>query len=62
MVQLREQHAPLPGHHCSEEWVRLIRKLHWIGLDEEAQRLQQAVSTLPSEERASVVAEPLGTD
>jgi hypothetical protein len=28
------------------EWVKLIRKLHWIGLEDEAMRLEQAVSTL----------------
>jgi hypothetical protein len=33
------------------EWAKLIRKLRWIGLDEEARRLALAVSTLPPEER-----------
>jgi hypothetical protein len=25
--------------YCSREWARLIRKLRWIGLEEEAHRL-----------------------
>lgn len=29
------------------DWAVLILKLRWIGLDEEANRLQMAVSTLP---------------
>jgi hypothetical protein len=33
------------------DWAVLIRKLRWIGLDEEASRLQMAVSTLPPEPR-----------
>jgi hypothetical protein len=38
----------------SREWARLIRKLRWIGMDEEARRLELAVRTLPPEERGSV--------
>ncbi|MGA7489450.1 MAG: hypothetical protein WBW74_21205 [Xanthobacteraceae bacterium] len=36
------------------EWGKLIRKLRWIGLDDEARRLELAVRTLPPEERGSV--------
>jgi hypothetical protein len=46
----------------SWEWARLIRKLRWIGLDEEARRLELAVSTLPPDERASVSFAPFSTD
>lgn len=46
-------------HH---EWAMLIRKLRWIGFDDEARRLEQAVSTLPPEERGSVSAGPFSTD
>jgi hypothetical protein len=46
----------------SRDWARLIRKLRWIGLDEEARRLEQAVSTLPPEERGSVSVGPFSTD
>jgi hypothetical protein len=44
------------------EWAKLIRKLRWIGLEEEARRLEHAVSTLPPDERGTVSAEPFSTD
>ena len=44
------------------EWSKLIRRLRWIGFEDEARRLEQAVSTLPSEERGSVPAGPFSTD
>jgi hypothetical protein len=43
-------------------WAQLIRKLRWIGLEEEAKRLESAVSTLPPEERGSVSCGPFSTD
>jgi hypothetical protein len=46
----------------SRDWARLIRKLRWIGLVEEARRLEQVVSTLPPEERGSVSVGPFSTD
>jgi hypothetical protein len=46
----------------SGEWARLIRKLRWIGMDEEAKRLEMAVSTLPADGRASVSFAPFSTD
>ena len=46
----------------SAGWSKLIHKLRWIGLEEEARRLETAVSTLPPEERGSVSAEPSSTD
>jgi hypothetical protein len=46
----------------SREWARLIRKLRWIGMDEEARRLELAVRTLPPEERGSVSVGPFPTD
>jgi hypothetical protein len=46
----------------SGEWAKLIRKLRWIGLEEEARRLELPVSTLPPEERGCVSAEPYSTD
>lgn len=44
------------------EWSKLIRKLRWIGLEDEARRLELAVSTLPPEERGSVSVGPFSTD
>jgi len=48
----------------SGEWTKLIRKLRWIGLEAEAQRLQHALSELPAEERGrgSVCEGPFSTD
>jgi hypothetical protein len=42
--------------------AKLIRKLRWIGLDDEARRLELAVSTLPPEERGTVSVGPFSTD
>jgi hypothetical protein len=44
------------------ELAKLIRKLRWIGLDEEAIRLQQVVRSLPPEQRGSVLVGPFSTD
>jgi len=41
---------------------KLIRKLRWIGMEDEAQSLQRAVRSLPPEERGTVSAEPFSTD
>jgi hypothetical protein len=43
-------------------WEQLIGKLRWIGLEQEAKRLEAAVSTLPPEERGSVCVGPFSTD
>jgi hypothetical protein len=42
--------------------AKLIRKLRWIGLEDEARRLQRIASTLPPEETGSVSAGPFATD
>jgi hypothetical protein len=41
---------------------KLIRKLRWIGMEDEAQSLQRAVRSLPPEERGTVSAGPFSTD
>ena len=46
----------------SGEYAKLIRKLRWIGLEDEAERLQQALRTLPAEERGCVSMGPFSTD
>jgi hypothetical protein len=45
-----------------KEWAKLIRKLRWIGMEDEARRLQSAVSSLPADERGTVSAGPFFTD
>ena len=46
----------------SNDWSKLIRKLRWIGMEEEALRLQRAVLSLPFEERGTISAGPFSTD
>jgi len=43
-------------------WSHLIRKLRWIGLEDEAKRLETAVASLPAEERGCVSSGPFSTD
>ena len=61
MLQITEP-SDLPLGQASCDWMKRIRKLRWIGMEDEAQRLQQAVSTLPLDRRGSVLAEPFSTD
>jgi len=51
------------GEHVTQgEMAKLIRKLRWIGLEDEARRLQRVASTLPPEEAGSVSVGPFATD
>jgi hypothetical protein len=45
-----------------QDWAKLIRKLRWIGLEDEACRLQVAVRSLPPDQRGTVSAGPFSTD
>ena len=45
-----------------QDWAKLIRKLRWIGMEDEACRLQSAVCSLPPDERGTVSAGPFSTD
>ena len=55
--EIAAQARPLP-----RDWARLIRKLRWIGLDDEAARLEWAVSSLPLEQRCELNLDPADTD
>jgi hypothetical protein len=46
----------------ANDWTKLICKLRWIGLEDEARQLQLAVRTLAPEKRSSVSAGPFPTD
>jgi hypothetical protein len=46
----------------SRQWAQLILKLRWMGLEDEARRLERALSTIPSEERGAVAVGPFSTD
>jgi hypothetical protein len=51
-----------PEQKAAREVVKLIRKLRWIGLEQEARELQAALSEFPSDKRASLLAGPHSTD
>ena len=50
------------GKGAPQDWAQLIRKLRWIGLEDEACRLQVAVRSLPPDQRGTVSAGPFSTD
>jgi hypothetical protein len=62
MERLDEIDMTIAAQQVPHDWARLIRKLRWIGLEDEASRLEMAVSTLPSEERCGVSCGPFSTD
>jgi len=45
---------------ASNEMIKLIRKLRWMGMDGEAERLRSALTGMPQTD--SVVVEPRETD
>jgi len=62
MRHLQEIEAAPAAQLPSGGWARLILKLRWMGLEDEARSLELAMSKLPAEERGSVLAGPLSTD
>ena len=62
MERARANEASSIDRQSLHDWGKLIRKRRWIGLEDEARRLEQAVSTLPPEERGSVSVGPFSTD
>ena len=62
MTEPQGNEARLSAQRVPGEWAELIRKLRWIGLEDEARSLQLAVSTLPTEERGTVSVGPFSTD
>jgi hypothetical protein len=54
--------TPSSEQQGSRDWAKLIVKLRWIGLEDEARQLERALSALPSEERGTVAAGPFSTD
>jgi hypothetical protein len=46
----------------SSDLVKMVRKLRWIGMEEEAKRLETALSAFPADERETVSAGHHGTD
>jgi hypothetical protein len=52
----------LPYLNSRNDWAKLIRKLRWIGMEEEARRLQLGVRSLLPAEGGAVSAGPFSTD
>jgi hypothetical protein len=55
--EIAREARPLP-----RDWARLIQKLRWIGLNDEAVRLEWAVSKLPLDQRCELSLGPADTD
>jgi hypothetical protein len=47
---------------CANELVTLIRKLRWMGMEDEARRMEARLRRLPPHEPASVIPECGSTD
>ena len=47
---------------ASDETVKLIRKLRWIGREDEARNMERELSEMPPMGRGCVLAEPINTD
>jgi hypothetical protein len=51
-----------PHQRESVEAAKLVRKLRWIGKEDEARVLERQLRDTPRDERASVLSEPFSTD
>jgi hypothetical protein len=58
--------APVDFRHAPEddlgECMKLIRKLRWIGLEDEAGRLQESLTRVAPDQRGTVLADCATTD
>jgi hypothetical protein len=52
----------IPDRPTSAELVKLIRKLRWIGLEDEARQLQVALDRFPADQRATLPGTPIDCD
>ncbi len=59
-IYLADDIGTLAQRAKADELVRLIRKLRWIGMDRDAEALQDLLETLDAAD--SVLAAPLDTD
>lgn len=58
----RIQKADFVTHEVSEDLIRLMLKLRWIGMEKEAELLAHTIRTIPASARASVLNSPTSTD
>jgi hypothetical protein len=63
-IEQRGGKTPMQGHEqrTSNELVKLIRKLRWIGMEEEADTLAEELALRRATDSISVVAQPRDTD
>jgi hypothetical protein len=61
MLKQSEQRDPAENENWANDLVKRIRKLRWMGMEEEAERLQQEL-TRRCAEADSVIATPRETD
>jgi hypothetical protein len=61
-VSLRSEEITRQAQPLPRDRARLIQKLRWIGLGEDAARLELAVSTPPLEQRCELDFDPADTD
>ena len=61
-MQFTQTMTPPPDLLESQKCRQLIMKLRWIGLYDEADRLERAARSLASDGRGTVLAEPASTD
>ena len=59
MGQRRKQGVSSMRHQDWAQWRHLVLKLRWIGLEDEARRLQSAVSTMHLKAEVARQTEPL---
>ena len=62
MDQERRQVALDAESQPPRDWARLLRKLRWIGLEVEAERLEVAVCAVPPEQRSGAAVASSDTD
>ena len=62
LMQTQEPPDVSAEQRASNEIIKLIRKLRWIGMEDDAHHLQLAMCGLPPHERCAVLAGPLSTD
>lgn len=58
LVDVDAVQEELEARQKTRELVKLVRKLHWIGLDDEAERLEHALGMIPASERPCVLDVP----
>jgi len=61
-MPLEQQPDKPAGDSTSNELIKLVRKLRWVGMDEEAERLLRKLKRGNAESADSVLAAPRDTD